>query len=98
MVEQVIIVGLAGWRLAHLLIGEDGPWSSFVRLRHLLGVPEGGEVTGFFPTLLTCPWCLTVWTAALMWGLWYVHWAIPAAVAASAVAIGAERWIADASD
>ena len=95
MLEEVIIIGLAAWRLAHLLIGEDGPWSVLVRLRRLLGVPIKGEVTGLFPILLTCPWCLTIWTAALLWGLWQVHWAIPGFVAATTVALIPERWVAD---
>lgn len=95
MLEEIVIVGLAAWRLAHLLIGEDGPWSLLARFRHLLGVPERGEVTGLFPTLFTCPWCLTVWTAAAMWGLWQVHWAIPGFVAATTVAMIPERWVGD---
>lgn len=96
MLEQVLIVGLAAWRLSHLLIEEDGPGAILARLRRILGVPITGEVKGLLPELLTCPWCLTVWTAAAMWGLWYIHWGIPAVMAAMTIAAGAEKWLGDA--
>jgi hypothetical protein len=95
LAEQVLIVGLAAWRFAYFLMHEDGPGSLMARLRHGLGVPISGEVRGLLPTLLTCPWCLTVWTAVLMWGLWHVHWVIPGFIAAAGVAAAAERWVGD---
>lgn len=48
---------LAVWRIAHLLYGEDGPWSIFVRLRRLAG-------NSFFGSLLDCFYCLSLWVAA----------------------------------
>lgn len=101
---RVVIVGLAAWRLAHLFVGEEGPWGIFRRLRLLAGaeidlalepadplvarINVPGE--GFLAQLLSCVWCLSVWTSLLFWGLWEVHWAIPGAVAAMAIAVLAQ--------
>ena len=93
MVEQVVIVGLAAWRLSHLLIEEDGPGAVLARFRRFIGVPVEGEVKGLLPELFTCPWCLTFWTAIAMWDLYCIQWVIPAVIAAMAVAMGAERLI-----
>lgn len=68
---------LAAWRLAHLIVHEDGPWDVFVRLRYLAGVrwivqqgasgPEPLRVaTTSLARGLTCLWCVSVWTAALL--------------------------------
>lgn len=91
---QVIVVGLAIWRVSAMLVYEDGPWAIFERFRTLVGIPpEGGRIEGFLPALLSCVWCTSVWLAPLMWSLWYVHWAIPALLATSAVAIALERYV-----
>lgn len=89
---QVAIVGLASWRVAAFLVYEDGPGGIFERFRVLMGIPsDGGEIHGFFPLLLSCIWCTSVWAAFLMGALWYVHWTIPGFFAACAVAIAMER-------
>lgn len=88
---RVVICGLAGWRLASLLVAEAGPWDVFERLRTRVGVPNFGEVaSGLIPGMFSCVWCMSVWTVALCWLLWEVHWAIPGALAAMALAITAE--------
>jgi len=93
VIEQVLIVGLAAWRASALLVYEDGPFHVFERIRNAVGIPaDGGPIEGFLPLLLSCIWCTSVWTAAAMWGLWYVHWAIPGAIAAMAVAPVVERF------
>lgn len=89
---QVVVCGLAGWRLASLLVIEDGPFDIFDRLRRAAGVPDGvGEIEGLLPGILTCVWCASVWTASAMWLAWHVHPAIPGVVAAWAIAVVAER-------
>ncbi len=58
---------LATWRLTSLLVQEDGPFQVFARLRDTL--PHGG--------LLTCIWCCSVWTAALLYLLYlYIQWPV----------------------
>lgn len=56
-----IVAILALWRITHLLWGEDGPGSIFVRLR-------GAAGQGFWGGLLDCFYCLSLWLAApLAW-------------------------------
>jgi hypothetical protein len=93
MIEQTVLVGLAAWRLASLFVNEDGPWAVFERVRRIAGVPADGEIDGVLPTLLTCMFCATVWTAAIMWAMWEFVSPWPVALAAAAcIALAAERW------
>lgn len=75
---ELLETALAAWRLAHMLVSEDGPLAIFSRLRHAAGVRSvvGRDHTGkpvarrvaLTPVAeaLTCVWCLSVWTAALL--------------------------------
>lgn len=54
---ELIIIGLACWRLAHLVVHEDAPWRIMARLRARTTL--GG--------LLDCIYCASIWTAALCW-------------------------------
>lgn len=90
---QVLVIGLAAWRLSALLVYEDGPFRIFERFRTLIGIdPNGGVISsGFLPQLFTCIYCTSVWVAVLMWLLWLVAWWIPGVLAAAAVALVTER-------
>lgn len=86
------LCGLAAWRLAHLLITEDGPFDIAFRFRTLLNIEGKEEIKGFWAELFSCPWCLTVWLAAVFYGVYLVA---PAAViigAAAAIAILIEKF------
>jgi hypothetical protein len=97
VIEHVILAGLAGWRIASLLNWEPGPWGVFERIRTLAGV-KVGEITSEAAKVIICPWCLTVYTSAGMFGLGAaVSWWIPGLFAAMAVAMMAERWATIAS-
>lgn len=89
-----ILSGLAGWRLASLLVNESGPFSCFARARALAGVPDVGELhpRPFVGGLLSCIWCASVWTSAGAWLCWeYVaRWPVTL-LAAGAVAIIVEE-------
>lgn len=54
------VITLATWRLAFLLVGDVGPYQVFRRLRTRF--PLGG--------LSSCIYCMTCWTALLMYVLW----------------------------
>lgn len=58
---EFLIVALATWRAAHLLVKEDAPFRLMARLRERTTL--GG--------LLTCVKCASVWMAALMLALWF---------------------------
>lgn len=94
MIIHVIVAGLAGWRLASLLVNEPGPWHVFSKLRAAAGLPDSGEIKdGFWPELFGCVWCMGVWTAAAAFLAWYVHPAIPGVMAAMAVVILVEALV-----
>lgn len=86
---DVVIIGLAGWRLASLLVTEEGPGLIFMRFRMWLGVREepGEQSSGFFPLVFSCMWCMSVWTTLLAAGIWYLEPVAVMIVAAMAVAL-----------
>jgi hypothetical protein len=53
---RFILAGLATWRIAFMLVREDGPGEIFTRLRNRLG-------GSLFDRLLGCVKCVGVWTA-----------------------------------
>jgi len=53
---RFFLAALSVWRIAFLLVREDGPWHIFARLRQRLG-------SGFFGSLFKCVKCLGVWVA-----------------------------------
>lgn len=57
---DLLILALATWRLAYLLVRETGPFGLFTRLRARTTL--GG--------VLNCTYCMSIWTAALMAALW----------------------------
>lgn len=87
---RVLICGLAGYRLAWLLLYDDGPLDVFARVRAIVGVDEPGEVRGL-ALLFSCPLCMTVWTASAAWVAWELHWWLSALPAAWAVALLASK-------
>jgi hypothetical protein len=90
MIIEVVLTGLAGWRLASLLVDEDGPGLIFESLRRAVGV-KPGLVSGFIPSLFSCVYCMSVWTTSLMWLLWYVSPEAVSLIAAWAMALVVHR-------
>lgn len=90
MIEAIVVCGLAGWRLASLLVDEDGPWAIFARLRHQAGA-DAPEVHGLVAEILTCVWCASIWTTTAMLLLWIAAPWLVAAPAAWGVAVLASR-------
>jgi hypothetical protein len=77
MVIDLVVYAFAAWRLASLLVNEDGPFRIFERLRSLVGIEtittasENGYHTahvanGPIAEGLMCVWCTSVWCAALL--------------------------------
>jgi len=58
---SLIILALATWRLSYMLTAESLPFNIGSKLRARF--PLGG--------LTTCIYCMSVWVAILMLGLWY---------------------------
>lgn len=90
MIEHALLAGLAGFRLALMLVAEAGPFDVFERLRAWAGVPKVGpqEPRPFVGGVLSCVWCASVWTtgAAFAFGA-MVLWTPVAVVAAMGIAV-----------
>ena len=81
----ILILALAAWRLAVMLVEEAGPWAVFARLRRRVGllplpvnhhgVAIGRVATTPLAELFACVWCMSLWTAA---GLAVLLWLAPA--------------------
>ena len=96
---DLVILALASWRLAYMLVNEDGPGAVFSRLRYRAGVrsvvtrDNAGQPVASKVALnglaegLMCVWCVSVWAAALLLVPWppleWLRWLL--AVSAGAV-------------
>jgi len=69
---EFMVLSLAAWRLAALLVYEAGPWDIFRRLRERIGIqhddsgqpaswPDGG-----LGRLFACVWCVSFWTTLVV--------------------------------
>lgn len=75
---DLVLLGLATWRLTSLLIQEDGPWDFLARFRHWLGVRYDERSLPYglntLAALFTCMWCGSVWTGGV---LAVAYWVLP---------------------
>lgn len=87
MLETAILIGLASWRMANLLVYEDGPYSIFSRIRQHASAPGKMTRLRFEVSLaLECIMCTSVWTTLLAIGLWFLEPWIIIGLAAMAIA------------
>ena len=69
---NIVLMGLATWRLTSLLGEEAGPFKLFTRLREVLGIEHYCDglpmqyPNTFFGKLWSCVYCLSVWVAGFM--------------------------------
>lgn len=75
-----VIGALATWRLASLIVYEDGPFEVFTRLRSI-SVLEG---------MTSCLWCTSIWTGLLVTVLLFVAEPViwPFALSGAAIGVG----------
>lgn len=84
--------GLATWRLARMLVQEDGPLDVFTRLRLRSGIEYDANGRPYiWPTWnpLHCVYCTSIYTAAFI--LLAPRW-LRTLLAASGVAAAIEEW------
>lgn len=63
---DAIVGALATWRVSHMLLYEEGPWSIFLQMRKRLGVQYAEDdttVISYRYTITVCLWCLSIWIA-----------------------------------
>lgn len=85
-----LALGLAGYRLAVFLVLEDGPFDSAARIRRFLGAETPGPL-GVFAKMITCLWCVGVWTTLIAANLWLLEPTIVYLLAAMAVVVVLDR-------
>jgi len=77
IVTDFIILSLAIWGIASLLVSESGPFDIFGRFRDFIGVEynEQSQVIGKneFAKAFTCIWCLSRWIAIPFALMHYPH-------------------------
>lgn len=97
---DLLVLGAASWRVASLLVYEDGPFGAFARLRRR--TLWGPAVDGIsrarqnpLAAILQCLWCTSAWTAMVLYAAWwYIPYAREASyvLAIAAVAVLVEAW------
>lgn len=80
--EQIVIIGLAAWRIAYLIVSEGGPRDLMKRVRERLGWP-----------VLQCVYCLSVWIAVGLYVAREYLWPVIAVAAVAAVAAMIQKWL-----
>lgn len=71
----LLVLSLGTFRLAHLLSHEPGPGHVLDRLHRATGAiydarEERWRGSGFFAEVLSCPLCLSLWIAPVLFGIW----------------------------
>lgn len=67
---NIVLMGLATWRLTSLFKEEVGPFGMFTKVRKVLGIEHYSDglpmqyPNTFFGKLWSCVYCLSVWVAA----------------------------------
>lgn len=89
---DVILVGLASWRMASLLVDEEGPGLIFEKIRDVVGANRPGEIEGFIPSVFSCIYCMSVWTTLLAFLLWLIAPIVVMIVAAMSVALIVQKF------
>lgn len=73
-IYSLIIIALATYRLAYMLVYEKGPRQMFVRFRERIGIINYDDELvipdTFLGGLFTCTHCLSLWLSALLFLLW----------------------------
>lgn len=94
----IVIIGLAVWRLGHLLAEENGPSHVMLKMRKRIGInhdedgkPTDWPETGGLAEWLMCPYCRSVLLSAVMTAGWLLYPPIVMAFAAMTIALWYER-------
>jgi hypothetical protein len=92
---ELIVFGLATWRISSMLVDEPGPFRMFIKLRGMFGITHDMDDNvlvvpdGFMPGVLSCIWCTSVWVGLFMTLFYFVPYsffvALPLALSAVAI-------------
>lgn len=89
---DILVLGLATWRVSYFFIEDTGPFRVAERIRHLVGADRPGEITGL-AFIFTCIYCMSVWVAGILWFVFIHDWnhGLLTIAAASAIAVLVDR-------
>lgn len=88
---QIAIIGLAAWRVAWMLVKEDGPRDVFKRLR--ARTKMGGWFGKLTISLLKCVHCLSFWLAIVFYLVYPYVPNVVQIVAVAGVASVIQHWL-----
>lgn len=64
---QLLIYGLACYRITQMLVNENGPFDIFIRLRSwLVRNAHRNIIFDMFAKLFSCKYCMGIWVAFLL--------------------------------
>lgn len=101
--QNLIVYGLAVWRISSLFVNEDGPAHIFRRIRELAGITHDDQGVfviipeTFLAGVLSCVWCCSIWVSFFMTAFWLISpeislkLAVPFAFSGMAIVI--EKWV-----
>lgn len=104
-ITNLIIYGMATWRVARLFVSEEGPFHIFRRIREWAGIEHDTDGNPlivplhFFAQLLSCVWCSSMWAGFGWTAFWLISpeislkFAVPFAL--STLALMIERYLRD---
>lgn len=78
-VLSIITGAIATWRIAHMLLLENGPWRVFRRAREALGVvywdgtDDNTAVQDYKYEITVCIWCLSMWVGGIVAAITALH-------------------------
>lgn len=76
---ELLILGLATWRISSLFVYEDGPWFIFLNIRKWAGLQydDLGRLAASKENLLagalSCLWCFSIWVALVFAVLYLIQ-------------------------
>lgn len=82
---ELLVVGLAAWRISRMLVTEQGPWNIFRRLREATGIKyysHSNDIVEGLDNPLACMYCTSVW---LVIGFYFAPLWITTIFAAAAI-------------
>ena len=94
-----LILSLATWRISSLFVEERGAFDIFLRIRKLAGIKHDSHYEPtewpdkFFPNLLSCVRCTSIWISIGFFIFWLfapdiaIYFAIPFALSTLAILI-----------
>lgn len=97
MFADLIIIGLACWRISSMVVGEEGPWFVFDNIRRLVKAGDYNDLPEpdrrWFIGIFECVWCCSMWVGIAYAAIYYISpefsvlCAVPFAISAISIVV-----------